>query len=345
MKSIHKVCGGPWGGQAVDEEFRKCIQKVFGGDVLFEFRKRYRSKYLEFFRDFELKKRQAKLASDSKVALRVPAELCDLLEDTTKCSLKENLSNSTFRDRIDAVGDKLLFHKDEFNALFSGAMENIQDHMNTIFDDARCQNLTGILLVGGFAESEMVIETLRKTFPAQKFIVPSEAGLSVVKGAVLYGHDPDIICARTCRYTYGTSVAEPFRDGIDPLQKRTKISGLYMCNGRFAKTFTIGDLVNIGDKKSISIYIDYKDEKRQILRYKPIDWDVLISTTKDPTYSDEDGITKLGEIVIPLVDTEKPWPEQFGCTVYMEIAGTEIEVTCKLDTGESVKGSFEFLIK
>ncbi|KAK3101654.1 hypothetical protein FSP39_005241 [Pinctada imbricata] len=345
MKSIHKVCGGPWGGQAVDEEFRKCIQRIFGGEVLNEFRNDYRSQYLAFFRDFELKKRKANLTSNSSVKLRIPAELCDLLEDTTDCDLAETLANSSFTGKIKAVQDKLDFSQEQFYSFFSGALDNIKNHIISIFEDQRCQNLTGILLVGGFAESDIVIEYLRRAFPEQTFIVPSQAGLSVVMGAVLYGHEPDIICARTCRYTYGTSVAKPFRNGIDPLQKRFILSNEYFCNDRFAKTFTIGELVNIGDRKSIHINIDYRDEERQILRYKPIDTEILISRRKDPIFSDEDDITKLGEIVVPLPDEGVPWPEYFGCSVFMEIAGTEIDVTCTLDTGESVKGSFEFLIE
>ena len=67
MKSIHKVCGGAWGGYAVDEEFRKCILKIFGGDVLQDFKEKYRADYLAFYRDFELKKRQAKLNSENRV--------------------------------------------------------------------------------------------------------------------------------------------------------------------------------------------------------------------------------------------------------------------------------------
>ena len=230
-----------------------------------------------------------------------------------------------------------------FQSFFAGAMSSIIEHVKNIFKDPRCQNLTGVLLVGGFAESDMVTESLRKSFPDTKFIVPSEAGLSVVKGAVLYGHEPEIICARTCRYTYGTEVARPFNDLIHPLQRRCIISGAYYCDGCFSKTFTIGDLVNIGDKKRIQFTYDFRDENRQRRRYKDLSIDVLITDKEDPQYVDDPAYkcTSLGSVEIPL--TKSCWPDYFMCYVDMQIAGTEIEVTCELSTGETEKAMFEFL--
>ncbi|KAK3102659.1 hypothetical protein FSP39_012955 [Pinctada imbricata] len=341
MKSIHKVCGGAWGGQAVDEEFRKCIVKIFGGDVLHKFRTDYRAKYLEFMRDFELKKRQTKLTSDAKVALRVPAELCDLQEDATECSLKEVLADSPLKYDVGTIGDKLLFTNEYFISFFSDAMGNIQEHMEDIFENERCKGLTGILLVGGFAESELVIETLRNAFPNQKFIVPSEAGLSVVKGAVLYGQDPEIITARTCRYTYGVSLHHPFIEGFHSPSKRIIISEQYRCDNCFSKLFTVGELVHLGDTKSMKAFRDYRDPERQHLRYLPLKELVVISSKENPIYSDEKGVTILGSIEIPL--SKEKWPEYFNSVIYMEVAGTEIEVRCVLDSGETVKGRFEFL--
>ena len=341
MKNIYPVCGGPWGGNTVDEEFQKCISKLFGGDVLREFKDEYRAEYLAFYRDFELKKRQVKLSSENRVALKLPAQLCDLQEEKSECSIAEIISNSTFSDKIDTRGDKLMFHHSMFKSFFAAALDSITDHVKEIFDDDRCQNLSGILLVGGFAESEMVIETLRTAFPERKFIVPSEAGLSVVKGAVLYGHEPSIISARTCRYTYGTGVSLPFDQTIHPFHKLMVVSGQYLCNNCFSKAFSIGDLVELGDRQRITFFCDYRDLHMQHLRYQDQLFRVLVTKEKDPKFTDEPGVITLGKIVIPR--TYEPWPEYFVCNVDMEIAGTEIEVTCELSTGHKQVAKFEFL--
>jgi hypothetical protein len=47
-------------------------------------------------------------------------------------------------------------------------------------------------------------------FPSQRVIVPEDSGLSVLKGAVLFGHKPDFISSRISRFTYGVKVAEKY---------------------------------------------------------------------------------------------------------------------------------------
>jgi hypothetical protein len=47
-------------------------------------------------------------------------------------------------------------------------------------------------------------------FPNKRIIIPEEAGLSVLKGAVLFGHTPDYIASRVMRFSYGTDVTTLF---------------------------------------------------------------------------------------------------------------------------------------
>jgi hypothetical protein len=51
---------------------------------------------------------------------------------------------------------------------------------------------------------------LEEAFPSQRVIVPEDSGLSVLKGAVLFGHKPDFISSRISRFTYGVKVAEKY---------------------------------------------------------------------------------------------------------------------------------------
>lgn len=43
-------------------------------------------------------------------------------------------------------------------------------------------------MVGGFSECEIVQDAIRKAFPECRVVVPHEAGLAVLIGAVLFGH-------------------------------------------------------------------------------------------------------------------------------------------------------------
>jgi hypothetical protein len=51
---------------------------------------------------------------------------------------------------------------------------------------------------------------MKTNFPDKHIIIPEEAVLSVLKGAVLFGHKPDYIASRVMRVSYGTDVTVLF---------------------------------------------------------------------------------------------------------------------------------------
>ncbi|KAH3822080.1 hypothetical protein DPMN_123850 [Dreissena polymorpha] len=61
-----------------------------------------------------------------------------------------------------------------------------------------------ILMVGGYSESPILQEAIKKKFPNIKIIVPPDAGLAVIKGAVIVGHCPIVNKESLSTYTYGT---------------------------------------------------------------------------------------------------------------------------------------------
>lgn len=55
------------------------------------------------------------------------------------------------------------------------------------------------------------------------------------------------------------------------------------------------------------------------------------------------GCRTLGEITVVCKHKSKLWPKTFSCTIEMEIAGTEIQVTAIIGSGEKAKAKFNFL--
>jgi molecular chaperone DnaK (HSP70) len=51
--------------------------------------------------------------------------------------------------------------------------------------------VSNIVTVGGLSECPMIQEAVYKTFRDNQIIIPVNADLSVLKGAVLFGHRPD----------------------------------------------------------------------------------------------------------------------------------------------------------
>lgn len=59
-----------------------------------------------------------------------------------------------------------------------------------------------VLAVGGLAQCPAVVSEIRKHAKDIPVYVPFDSALAVVSGAVLYGHEINIIKARVCLYSY-----------------------------------------------------------------------------------------------------------------------------------------------
>ncbi|CAG2197920.1 unnamed protein product [Mytilus edulis] len=79
----------------------------------------------------------------------------------------------------------------------------IIDSVKKLLTKPEMKGLKTILMVGGFSESALLYEGIRSIFPTLNVFRPHEAVLSVVKGAVIFGHTPEIITERVCAKTYG----------------------------------------------------------------------------------------------------------------------------------------------
>ncbi|XP_052684791.1 heat shock 70 kDa protein 12A-like [Crassostrea angulata] len=343
MKFIYDVCGGRWGGTRVDEEFTQFLIKLVGADVFTEFKDESRSEYLELMRILEIKKKQIDYNSQNKIPVRMPTALFEILEEHTGCDISEIIVNSPFANSIFSLQDKISFDASLFRSFFRNSIQDIIFHLRSVLEDPVCKDLLGIVVVGGYADSRLIIASIKDTFPGKRIIVPIEAGLAVAKGAVLFGHDPDVICSRVCRYTYGDDICLPFNKDKHPFSNLTLINSERFCKNIFQNFFEKGEKVFLGQKRSFSSDYDFRDKRRADQREQPLTIKVYVSNRKNPVFIYDVGCRTLGEIIVVCKHNSKLWPKTFLCTIEMEIAGTEIQVTAIISSGEKAKAKFNFL--
>lgn len=342
MSLIYRACGGAWGGTKVDEEFQKFLETLFNPEIIKEFKSSCRSDYLDIMRDFEAKKGKIKCDSNDSKPIKLPAGLEEILVKNTGFSIKELIPQTRFADKITVVRDKMFLHSDIYKSFFTEAIENIIMYMEEIFMQPICEDLFTVLMVGGFSESPIVNETIRQHFPFKQIKVPTDAGVSVMKGAVLFGHNPGIITARACRYTYGVALQKTFNRDIHPREYACDVDGNLMCDNCFEKFFTINQMVNIGDKHAVAVSKTFESEERQIKRRNPLLVELFVSPASNPMFITDKGCRKLGEIVI--MPPNGHWPKGVDGRVELEIAGTEIVGRFVNDlSGEVITGRFEVL--
>ena len=339
LKELHKANGGNWGGTMVDSFFRSLLASIVGNDVIEAFTTAHKYDYLELLRDFEIKKRTIHPHLAEKVTFKVPI---NLLETFREVNPGKNIkavvtSNARFKNQLTWTGDKIRMEANLTKALFDESCKKKVYHMNQLFEQPNVKEVSSILLVGGFAESPMLQEAVKEAFRNKKVIVPQDAGLAVLKGAVMYGHDPTKISGRVCKYTYGVESYTRFDNSIHPQSKKDLIDGIEYCKNIFNVHVSVGNLLKVGEPQ---VRRDYTVTSAN---QTALEFNIYTSNEREPTYTTDVGCTRRGKLTIAMPDTTKG--KDRGAFVHMTFSGTEITVTAvdKDDSTKTVSTSVNFL--
>ena len=336
LKEIMKASGGAWGGTKVDEAYRQFLIKLFGAPVIKRFQDKHMEDYLDIFRDFEVKKRDIGPNKDGRITFRLPVNLTDLFYESTGEKLKDVIPQTSFREKLTHNGDKLRVDVSVVKGFFSEAVESILDHVERLLADSKLTGCSAILMVGGFSDSPMLQEQLRNEHKRLRIIVPEEAGLAVLKGAVIFGHSPKTIASRVCKFTYGIKTTRKFENAKHPARKKITIGGVERCDDLFSVHVKLGETVNVGEAQVDQIYTPVEADQTEM------EFEMFASTKSNPGFVDEDGCFKLGKFTIDMPDTTGGLGRKIETR--MIFGGTEIEVeTVDKTTGKVAKGRADFL--
>ncbi|XP_060600210.1 heat shock 70 kDa protein 12B-like [Ruditapes philippinarum] len=217
LREVHRACGGPWGGTAVDAFFIQVLSNIVSPLGMSEFMREHCGDYLDLMQEFEVIKRKVDTPSNKTFNIKVPVTLTDVSVKHLNKSFAEAVDSSMYAGVMKVTGDKLKMDSTEAKDLFQKVVDKVTIQMQKCIDDV--SRLTSgraislILMVGGFSESLFVQQTIKNRFEGVNGItvlIPEEAGLAVLKGAVIFGRQPESIMSRILRYTYGAEITPPF---------------------------------------------------------------------------------------------------------------------------------------
>ncbi|XP_060584394.1 heat shock 70 kDa protein 12A-like, partial [Ruditapes philippinarum] len=204
LSEIYQANGGNWGGTTVDKAFQDFLTGIVGKNVMKRFQDEHKDDFLDLQREFEVKKRSIKPDLKSKVKLKIPLSLSDIYKDVNSKSVMEKIEeDEQLNGKVKFMADKILFDSSLFKNLFSFTTDHLTEHLKNILHEETTANTNTILMVGGFSESPMLFEAVKSSFVDKNVLLPEDAGLSFLKGAVIYGHDRKDISVRISPYTYG----------------------------------------------------------------------------------------------------------------------------------------------
>ncbi|XP_078313007.1 heat shock 70 kDa protein 12A-like isoform X3 [Crassostrea virginica] len=289
LVEICRAQGGDWGGIYVDAEFKQMLENCISKPVIEGFRMKHTGDYIEMFRSFEQKKRE-KLPRKN-VRIYIPLTLLESVDNIDKLNEDQGLKES-----VKWARDKVHINVQKFKEFFNNVIDKIVVKVEGMLVSDTTQNTKTIIMVGGFSASEMLQQRIKDCFPSCTVVIPPECGLAVLKGAVLYGHDPDIIAARIMKYTYGVGTNTKFIENKHPESKKKLINGEEYCTDKFDVHVEKDDLVHCNEETEKTYFPIYDDQTS--VKFKVFATDVM-----DPQYTDDKGCREIGSLVVPMPNT------------------------------------------
>jgi molecular chaperone DnaK (HSP70) len=333
LRELHAATGGACGGTAVDREYRNMLTKVLGAEVIIRLAKDETDAYLEVLRAFESAKRLIKPDTEGWTKVSIPyATINDLCEEIHGQKIEDLFQKSSYAEKVIIKKDKMYIDASTLKKFFQPATEELVVHIKQIIENPKAKDITKVLLVGGCAESKIFQNAVSQAIPNVHMIVPEEAELAVLKGAVIFGHNPTVIKSRILRYTYGTEVTPDFIRGVHPRCRLERICGINRCLGVFNTILSAGTEVEFGQKIS-----------QLFLTTTPfqvaIDLSIYSSPKERVQYIDDDSCFLLGKMFVELpVMTLEDQP----IIVEFCFGDTELSVTAKdVFTQKPCKSTFE----
>lgn len=336
LKELYAACGNAEGGNTVNDEMYKFLTEIVGEDIMKTFKKTQQAGCFDLEKEIETKKRAPESADDQKIPITLPGTLLELYTKEKGCDLEKCEKLQTmYKKTVSLKHAKLKVDFQHFPHFFKKSVESIVSNIRQILSQDFASGLKDIIFVGGYAECPTIRRSIEKIFKQLKFVIPNEAGLAVLKGAVLYGHNPNVVSARMCRYTYGTEVHRYFLDGQDDKSKKKDIGGVQYCTQVFNKLAEIGQTFRVGSKVVTEVYPIRADlTKMPVKLYK--------STEKTPRYTTDKGCTYIGQMVVDMPDTTEGMDR---CVkVYLKFGETELKWEGEdLSTGTKATVSLDLL--
>lgn len=326
---MDRLTDGEWGGICVDTAFKSVLVEIATKEMIENYSRKYPYDYLSLFENFENKKRNCR--KGQVCTLRIPLSFNEECLETLGTDVNTLINNSKYKDTFILRRNHMSIKS--FETFFQSACDGIIKLLKKLFQSPKLIDVNTILMVGGFSESYILQDAIRDAFPTCQVVVPEEAGLAILRGAVALGfhswtHSEPY---RISRYTYGVDMDARFDPAVHEESKKEVIDGVEYCTGLFDKLVGKGEKLFDGEHSAIKYYIPITPQQTFV------SFNIFYSDESDPLYTDQ--CTRLGKVMIHI-----PGGLKNRTLCVMMSFKTELTVEAVvLETGESVACRFDFL--
>nr|XP_029530018.1 heat shock 70 kDa protein 12B-like [Oncorhynchus nerka] len=341
LKELYKVSGGPYGAVGVDLAFEAMLCKIFGEDFIESFKAKRPAAWVDLTIAFEARKRTATPGRSNALNISLPFSFIDFYKRYRGQSVETALRKSNMNIVKWSSQGMLRLTPEAMNELFQPTINNIIKHIEELMQRQEVQGVRFLFLVGGFAESPMLQRAAQNALGQMcRIIIPQDVGLTILKGAVLFGLDPTVVRVRRCPLTYGVGVLNRFVEGRHPRDKLLVKEGRDWCTDILDRFVSVDQSVALGEVVRRS-YTPARSGQRKIII------NIYCSVSDDVVYISDPGVRKCGAITLDLPEAlpgTVAGAERREIRATMQFGDTEIKVTAvDMATNQTVRAAIDFL--
>lgn len=200
VKSAYRDAKFGFWNDLVDTEFWKILIQIFGQPFLTKIQEEKPHSFMMISKHFN----EMKTTNAPRLTTMFPVKMWDaLFKSSSDESIDEAISASPYRNEINVlhVEDRLQISHAMLKSCFSSTVKCMITLLETVFNTKRSNNIQDVIIVGDIAECKIIRTEIQKQFPSKNICVPEFANVAIVKGAVMFGHAPEILGKTMSRYT------------------------------------------------------------------------------------------------------------------------------------------------
>ncbi|XP_027880041.1 heat shock 70 kDa protein 12A-like [Xiphophorus couchianus] len=182
MKKLHNDSMYNLGGKHVKRKFKNSLREIFSYEVWNEYEKKFPNEVQKMMYDFT---RLKHLGED--VQISCPGNLVMLAQKQKEIK--------TFFDSVEGASwddGSIRISREKLKSFYNESLQGITKKLREILD--KNLNIGFIVLVGGFAESQILRQHITDQFgPQYKVLCPLRPQEAILKGAVELGRNPNLV--------------------------------------------------------------------------------------------------------------------------------------------------------
>ncbi|XP_011408136.1 PREDICTED: heat shock 70 kDa protein 12A-like [Amphimedon queenslandica] len=338
--------GNTWGGRTINEAFSMLLQKAVDDKGFESFIKSNASNKAEInrlvYEDFEEQK---------KLFGNVTPGIDEMVLELPRPFIR-NYGGNVIRDGMEQ--EKVHYDPGESalemkyaqleEKIFKPTIDKIIECVRAVFGELT-DHIDTVYLVGGFGGCRFVSQKIKEAIAQHcgNIVCPIQTDLAVVRGAVMWRKDPNIIQSRVADATYGIGVLSFFSLSMhDEHYKYVGEDGQQYCDNVFKVFVLKGEVIK--DEVYKTTLIPSHDSYTQVC--------ISIYCTTDDGVQyviDKEGkltVRKIGELVLDIPNPDNILRKERDVSIFMDFSGTEIQARAQYRiTGEEVKTVCDFLSK